>query len=188
MARFPDHQLTRCPTSRDLITLPMPALVTVTALRKSFPMGTGELVVLDKLDLQVNEGELIAITGTSGSGKSTLLHILGSLDSPTSGEVIVAGSAVHRLSPDSAAEYRARTVGFLWQLHWLLPDFTALENVAMPLRLRGDDESDAQRISAQWLERVGLKDRAHHRAGELSGGEQQRAALARALATSPKLL
>jgi lipoprotein-releasing system ATP-binding protein len=163
-------------------------LVSVRSLGKSFTAPAGELVVLNGLDLAILQGETLAIVGASGSGKSTLLHILGSLDSATSGEVEVAGIKVHDLSKDSAAHYRSHTVGFLWQLHWLLPDFTALENVAMPLRLRGESEEKSNQEAFQWLERVGLKDRANHTTGELSGGEQQRVALARALVTGPKLL
>src|SRR5271167_5147944 len=147
----------------------MASLVTVKSLTKSFHATSGILLVLNGLDLTIAESETLAIVGSSGSGKSTLLHILGSLDSATSGEVEVAGIKVHQLSMDSAAHYRSHTVGFLWQLHWLLPDFTALENVAMPLRLRGESEEKSSSEAALWLERVGLKDRAHHTTGELSG-------------------
>jgi len=163
-------------------------LVTVRSLRKAFPTAAGELVVLNALDLTVEEGEMLAVVGASGSGKSTLLHILGSLDTATSGEIEIAGTQVHRLNIDSAADFRARTVGFLWQLHWLLPDFSAVENVAMPLQLRGESEASALNAAGKWLDRVGLSARAHHRSGELSGGEQQRVALSRALVTGPKLL
>ena len=163
-------------------------MVQVKALEKSFETGNGKLTVLHDLNLTIAEGEMLAIVGASGSGKSTLLHILGSLDSATSGQIEIAGTPVHRLNIDSAADFRARTVGFLWQLHWLLPDFTALENVAIPLQLRGESESAALGTAQKWIDRVGLAARAHHRSGELSGGEQQRVALARALVTSPKLL
>ena len=129
-----------------------------------------------------------AIVGESGSGKSTLLHILGALDRASAGDVYCAHLRVSALSEDDAAEFRNHEMGFVWQFHYLLPEFTALENVAMPLLLRGDHLRKAEAEASRWLDEVGLEERSHHRAGEFSGGEQQRAALARALITRPKVL
>jgi lipoprotein-releasing system ATP-binding protein len=126
--------------------------------------------------------------GQSGAGKSTLLHIAGALDRPTEGEVYFENLRLNSLSENAAADFRNREIGFVWQFHYLLPEFTALENVAMPLLMRGTAKASAEREALSWLEKVGLQERSHHRAGELSGGEQQRAALARALITKPKLL
>jgi lipoprotein-releasing system ATP-binding protein len=131
---------------------------------------------------------MLAIVGQSGAGKSTLLHILGALDRPSAGTVYCAHSQVNSLSDDDAAEFRNRELGFVWQFHYLLPEFTAIENVAMPLLARGEPVSEAKKQALGWLQEVGLEQRAHHRSGELSGGEQQRLALARALITKPKLL
>ena len=131
---------------------------------------------------------MLAIVGQSGAGKSTLLHILGALDRPSAGTVYCAQSQVNTLSEDDAAEFRNREIGYVWQFHYLLPEFTALENVAMPLLARGQQVASALQEAANWVREVGLEARAHHRSGELSGGEQQRLALARALVTQPKLL
>lgn len=131
---------------------------------------------------------MLAIVGESGAGKSTLLHILGALDRPSAGDVYFAHLRLSSLSEDGAAEFRNREIGFVWQFHYLLPEFTALENVAMPLLLRGTSRQEAQGEASRWLREVGLEQRSHHRSGELSGGEQQRVALARALITQPKLL
>ncbi len=131
---------------------------------------------------------MLAIVGESGAGKSTLLHILGVLDSASAGDVYFAQVDLGRLSEDTAAEFRSRELGFVWQFHYLLPEFTAAENVAMPLRMRGVARGEAERQALHWLQEVGLTDRASHRSGELSGGEQQRVALARALITKPKVL
>lgn len=131
---------------------------------------------------------MLAIVGESGAGKSTLLHILGALDTASEGDVYCAKMRLRALSDDAAAEFRNREVGFVWQFHYLLPEFTAAENVAMPLSLRGAPHRQAREQALQWLKEVGLLDRAEHRAGELSGGEQQRVALARALITRPKIL
>ncbi len=157
-------------------------------LKKVFRSGRSDLVVLDELCLEIEAGERVAIVGESGSGKSTLLQILGALDNPTGGEVYFEGAPFSSISEKERGRLRNQNFGFVWQLHYLLPEFTALENVAMPLRIRGMNSPEAGRRAAQWLERVGLKDRASHRAGELSGGEQQRAALARALIGEPKVL
>jgi len=157
-------------------------------LRKVFRSGDAELTVLAGLNLSVNEGELVAIVGPSGSGKSTLLHLLAALDTPTSGAIYFAGQALGTLTDREIADFRNRRVAFVWQRHHLLPDFTAAENVAMPLLVRGVAQGEAQQAAGRWLDEVGLADRAHHRAGELSGGEQQRVAIARALVGDPELL
>ena len=132
---------------------------------------------------------MLAIVGQSGAGKSTLLHILGALDRPSAGAVYCANSRVNSLSEDDAAEFRNREIGYVWQFHYLLPEFTALENVAMPLAdARAERLSTAEQEASRWLREVGLEARGHHRSGELSGGEQQRLALARALITQPQVL
>jgi lipoprotein-releasing system ATP-binding protein len=164
------------------------AVVEVENLRKSFRSGTGELVVLDGLSLRVFEGEMVAIVGPSGAGKSTLLHLLAALDTPTSGTVYCGGRNIGALADAELAEFRNRQVGFIWQRHHLLVDFSAEENVAMPLLLRGTSRATAVRTARDWLNEVGLGGRLHHRAGELSGGEQQRVAIARALVGRPALL
>ena len=160
----------------------------VEGLKKSFRSGASELVLFDNLSFELAHGEMLAIVGASGSGKSTLLHILGAVEKPSLGEIYCAQLRLSSLSEDAAADFRNREVGFVWQFHYLLPEFTALENVAMPLLMRGVPKFDAEKEARQWLEEVGLAERTHHRAGELSGGEQQRAAVARALITRPKIL
>ncbi len=157
-------------------------------MRKSFRSGASELVLFDNLSFELAGGEMLAIVGASGTGKSTLLHILGALDKPSAGEIYCAQLRLSSLSENGAADFRNREVGFVWQFHYLLPEFTALENVAMPLLMRGTPKSQAENEATEWLGEVGLSQRADHRAGELSGGEQQRAALARALITRPKIL
>ncbi len=131
---------------------------------------------------------MVAIVGQSGAGKSTLLHILGALDAPTAGTVLCAATNVANLSQREAAAFRNREIGYVWQFHYLLPEFTALENVAMPLLARNLPKREALAVAANWLREVGLEDRGDHRSGELSGGEQQRVALARALVNKPRLL
>jgi lipoprotein-releasing system ATP-binding protein len=160
----------------------------VEGLRKAFRSGGTDLVLFENLSFQVSKGEMLAIVGQSGTGKSTLLHILGALDRPSAGAVYCANSQVNSLSDDAAAEFRNREIGFVWQFHYLLPEFTALENVAMPLLTRGRPLAESQQEASHWLREVGLEQRGHHRSGELSGGEQQRLALARALITKPQLL
>jgi len=145
-------------------------------------------VLFENLSFQVAQGEMLAIVGESGAGKSTLLHILGALDSASSGDVYFANLQLSKLSENDAADFRNREIGFVWQFHYLLPEFTALENVGMPLLLRGRSWREVEPEAARWLGEVGLAQRSHHRSGELSGGEQQRVALARALITRPKLL
>jgi lipoprotein-releasing system ATP-binding protein len=163
-------------------------LLRVESLKKVFRSGEAELVLFENLSFQVSKGEMLAIVGQSGAGKSTLLHIVGALDRPSAGAVYCAHSRVSSLSDDNAAEFRNREIGFVWQFHYLLPEFTAVENVAMPLLTRGRALSEAEQEASCWLREVGLEQRGHHRAGELSGGEQQRLALARALITRPQLL
>ena len=163
-------------------------MIRVEGLKKVFRSGESDLVLFDNLSFQVAKGEMLAIVGESGAGKSTLLHILGALDRASAGDVYCAHLRLNSLSEDEAARFRNREIGFVWQFHYLLPEFTALENVAMPLLLRGDAIRDAEGEASRWLQDVGLEGRRHHRSGELSGGEQQRVALARALITQPKLL
>ncbi|MGB7263983.1 MAG: ABC transporter ATP-binding protein [Terracidiphilus sp.] len=163
-------------------------LIQVQGLRKSYRTARGALHLFEDLDLEVEAGELVAIVGQSGAGKSTLLHILGALDAPTAGTVYCASTNVASLSTREAAIFRNREIGYVWQFHYLLPEFTALENVAMPLLARGMSRREAMASAANWLNEVGLNDRSDHRPGELSGGEQQRVALARALVCGPRLL
>ena len=163
-------------------------ILRVEGLGKRFRSGEAELVLFENLSFQVKKGTMLAIVGQSGAGKSTLLHILAALDRPSSGAVYCANSQVNTLSEDDAAEFRNRDIGYVWQFHYLLPDFTALENVAMPRLTRGQALSTASQEASKWLGEVGLEDRGHHRSGELSGGEQQRLALARALITKPRVL
>lgn len=160
----------------------------VERLSKSFTSGSQTIVPLDGIDLTIRRGEMLAVVGPSGTGKSTLLHLLAALDTPTNGEVYFAGNSLRSLSEQKIADYRNRTVGFVWQRHHLLPDFTAAENVAMPRLIRGESPASALRVAESWLAEVGLADRVSQRAGALSGGEQQRAAIARALVNSPALL
>lgn len=157
-------------------------------LAKIFRSGSSDLVLFENLSFQVQKGEMLAIVGESGAGKSTLLHILGTLDRSTKGDVYFANLRLQDLTEEAAAEFRNREIGFVWQFHYLLPEFTALENIAMPLLLRGWSRRKAEAEAAKWLDEVGLSDRGHHRSGELSGGEQQRVSLARALVTKPQLL
>ena len=163
-------------------------ILRVEALRKVYRSGTTDLVLFDNLSFRVCAGEMLAIVGQSGAGKSSLLHILGALDTASGGEVFFSNVGLTSLTEAAAAEFRNRQIGYVWQFHYLLPEFTALENVAMPLYLRGESRRKAEAEAAKWLEEVGLADRGHHRSGELSGGEQQRVSLARALVTSPKVL
>lgn len=163
---------------------PVPA-IRCEGLSKTFDDGRLNLTVLHSVDLSVGQGQRIAIVGASGSGKSTLLHLLGGLDSPSSGEVWVQGAKMSSLSDAARGDLRNRTLGFIYQFHHLLPEFTALENVALPLLIRREKDDVAKRKAAELLERVGLGERLQHKPGELSGGERQRAAVARALVTRP---
>lgn len=164
------------------------AWLRVEGLQKVFRSGESDLALFENLSFQVARGEMLAIVGESGAGKSTLLHILGALDRPSAGDVYCADLRLSTLSENAAAEFRNREVGFVWQFHYLLPEFTALENVAMPLLIRGLSRQRARDEGLRWLNAVGLELRADHRSGELSGGEQQRVALARALIAQPKIL
>jgi len=160
----------------------------VTDLKKVFRSGESDLVLFENLSFAVRKGEMLAIVGESGAGKSTLLHILAALERASYGDVYCADLQLNSLADDAAADFRNREIGFVWQFHYLLPEFTALENVAMPLLLRGQPLQAVQGEATRWLREVGLEARGHHRSGELSGGEQQRVALARALITAPKIL
>lgn len=157
-------------------------------IRKVFATGDQELEILSHIDLQVRRGDTVAITGASGVGKSTLLHILGTLDRPTAGSLEIDGEDVGRLSEDELAQFRNEHVGFVFQHHNLLPEFTALENVQMPALIAASSPASSCDRAAQLLERVGLSERMTHRPGELSGGECQRVAVARALMMGPKVV
>ena len=178
------HQTTR--TAR--VQEPRAPIIHLRNLEKTYTTARGALTLFRGLNLEVQPGEMVAIVGQSGAGKSTLLHILGALDAPTAGTVTCAAVNVAQLSPREAAAFRNREIGYVWQFHYLLPEFTALENVAMPLLARGLRKSEALAAAAKWLGEVGLEDRGDHRPGELSGGEQQRVALARSLVNNPRLL
>lgn len=156
------------------------------ALAKKFTEGKLDAEVLCGINLEVKTGELIAIVGPSGSGKSTLLHLLGGLDSPTAGHVEIDGINIHKLSEKAKGELRNKYLGFIYQFHHLLPEFSALENVAIPLLIGGSSIKDAESRAREVLVKVGLARRERHRIGELSGGERQRVAIARALVTNPK--
>ncbi len=165
-----------------------PEVLRVEHLRKEYATGRGRLVLFEDISFTVAQGDLLAIVGESGAGKSTLLHILGALDTATSGNVYFASTLLKFSSPRQSADFRNREVGYVWQFHYLLPEFTAAENVAMPLLARGESRKSALKSAKVWLDDVELGDRAEHRSGELSGGEQQRVSLARALVTGPKVL
>lgn len=163
----------------------MSSVLACSQLCKTFGEGDVALKILQNVDLNVAPAERIAIMGASGSGKSTLLHLLGGLDEPTSGDITIAGQSIGDLSPLQLGRLRNRELGFVYQFHHLLPEFTAVENVAMPLLIRGVRPADAREQAIALLERVGLSARTTHKPGELSGGERQRAAVARALVTRP---
>src|SRR6266851_294717 len=165
-----------------------PVLLEARSLKKTYGRGEKSLPVLVDASLRLQKGEMVAIVAPSGAGKSTLLHLLAALDTPTSGTVYFATKAIESNQHTAVAEFRNRAVGFLWQRHQLLPDFTAAENVAMPLLLRGEPFAASLETARKWLAEIGLQDRTEHRAGELSGGEQQRVAIARALVTRPTVL
>ncbi len=165
----------------------MPLIQTI-HLARLYRSGTTDLTVFADLNLEVERGERLAIVGESGVGKSTLLYLLGALDRPSTGTIYFDSRSLLELTEAQLAEFRNREVGFVWQIHNLLPEFTALENVMMPLLIGGKAQREAELEAGAWLAEVGLADRASHRSGELSGGEQQRVALARALVTRPRLL
>jgi len=157
-------------------------------LTKTYRSGGSDLVVFAGLNLEVSRGEKLALIGESGAGKSTLLHLLGGLDRPTEGAIYFGQNDICKLPAHELADFRNRELGFVWQIHSLLAEFTALENVMMPLLIRGQSHEQAEPVSMARLDEVGLRNRATHRAGELSGGEQQRVVLARALVGDPKVL
>ncbi len=157
-------------------------------ITKTYRSGSSDLVVFEDLNLDVERGEMLALVGESGSGKSTLLHLLGGLDSPSKGTIHYGSREVTGLTPSEQSDFRNREIGFVWQIHYLLPEFTAQENVMMPLLIRGWTHALAAAESLERLQEVGLRARASHRAGELSGGEQQRVVLARALVGKPSVL
>jgi len=157
-------------------------------LAKIFRSGDSDLVVFSGLNLEVRRGEMLALVGESGAGKSTLLHLLGGLDTPSEGTIYYGRKQISGLSRSEQADFRNREIGFVWQIHYLLPEFTALENVMMPLLIRAWPRGRAMSQSLERLDEVGLHARATHRAGELSGGEQQRVVLARALVGEPSVL
>lgn len=157
-------------------------------LSKSYFQGGNETKVLDGLDLSVAAGELVAIVGSSGCGKSTFLHIAGALDSPSAGQVFISDVDIHQLSEKQRAKFRNKHIGFIYQFHHLMMEFSAEENVAMPLLIRGDSPKNALKAAQAMLAQVGLSHRFAHRPAELSGGERQRVAIARALVTKPSLI
>ncbi len=164
------------------------AVLRAVGLSKRYASGGNEVIVFADMNFEVQRGERLALVGQSGAGKSTLLYLLGGLDAPSSGQILFENSNISEFSERQLAEFRGRNIGFVWQNHSLLPEFTALENVMMPLLIRGGNQAHASAIAQARLDEVGLKNRAGHRVGELSGGEQQRVAIARALVGSPSIL
>ena len=166
----------------------MNSILELKNIQKTYGKGQTSLSVLKDINFSISAGEVVALIGPSGSGKSTLLHIAGLLDTPTKGEILVQGKSISKMSDNERTDIRKKNMGFVYQAHLLLPDFTALENVMMPQLIAGTDKKEAQKKALDLLDTVGLKKRATHRPGELSGGEQQRVAIARALANNPALL
>jgi len=167
---------------------PQASLLAARSLYKSFVSGLKRIEVLRGVDLTVEKGEMTAIVGASGSGKTTLLQILGTLDAPDSGQLLFKGRELSALNETQISRHRNRNVGFIFQFHHLLPEFTALENIMMPGLIQGQNNHTLKKRAIELLDRIKLGDRGHHRSGELSGGEQQRVALARALIMQPDLL
>jgi lipoprotein-releasing system ATP-binding protein len=164
------------------------AYIRARGLAKIYKSGASDLVIFSGLDLDVERGEMLALVGESGAGKSTLMHLLGGLDRPSEGTIYYDSKEISGLADAERADFRNREIGFVWQIHYLLPEFTALENVMMPLLIRGVPHAQAASEASSRLDEVGLGARASHRAGELSGGEQQRVVLARALVGKPSVL
>ena len=175
-------------TSSPANTTTLSPILQATDLIKNYPTADGELEVLSGLDLEINRGEMVAIVGESGTGKSTLLHLLGALDRPTAGIVSFQGEDVFAKNDEALADFRSRSIGFVFQFHHLLPEFSALENVAMPAMIAGQSLDDAKPRVYELLDLLGLTDRADHRPSQLSGGEQQRVAVARALMNRPGIV
>ena len=189
MARA-EHRLNaqRTPTTTPAPRTMSPPVLEARGLGRAYPTADGELVVLDGLDLRVDAGEMVAIVGESGTGKSTLLHLLGALDRPSAGAVHFRGESVFDKSDEALAAFRNRALGFVFQFHHLLPEFTAVENVEIPALIGGRSMDEARGRAAELLTRLGLADRLEHRPSQLSGGEQQRVAVARALMNAPGLV
>ncbi len=170
------------------VTILPKLIIEASQIRKSYFIGKSELSVLKDINLNIEAGEIVAVVGASGAGKSTLLHILGTLDRPTSGTVRYDGTDLFKLSDERIAKFRSLQIGFVFQFHHLLPEFTAIENVAMPAMIAGKKLFEVKKLASELLSEVGLIDRAEHRPSELSGGEQQRVAVARALINTPKVI
>jgi lipoprotein-releasing system ATP-binding protein len=170
------------------VTILSKLIIEASQIRKSYFIGKSELSVLKDINLSIEAGEIVAVVGASGAGKSTLLHILGTLDRPTSGIVLYDGIDVFKLSDERIAKFRSLQIGFVFQFHHLLPEFTAVENIAMPAMIAGKKFSEVKKLAGELLLEVSLFDRAEHRPSELSGGEQQRVAVARALINAPKVI
>jgi len=162
--------------------------IVIRGIRKTFSLGAKSVEALRGIDLDISKGELVCIMGASGAGKSTFLHILGTVERPTSGQIIYDSRDIFGMSDDELSEFRNKNIGFVFQFHHLLPDFTALENVIMPALIGGTNMKEATDIAADILKNLGLSDRMEHKPAELSGGEQQRIAIARALIMKPSLL
>lgn len=167
---------------------PLNSFLQARNLTQRFRVGESHLTVFENISLNVERGEMVAVTGESGAGKSTLLYLLGGLEPPTSGEIFVNGRTIHNAPLGQLAEFRNREIGFVFQFHYLLPEFTAMENVCIPRWIGGKTDASTTIDARQYLVEVGLEERVSHRVGQLSGGEQQRVALARALINQPKLL
>ena len=176
------------PTRGDLRELMSERLLEAQGLHKVYRNGSSELHVLKGIDLKIERREIISIVGPSGAGKSTLLHLLGGLDNPTSGEVMLKGINLYKLDDDARAKVRNKMIGFVFQFYHLLPEFTALENVALPILIKGGMKKDAFGYANALMEEVGLKERLNHKPSELSGGEHQRVAIARALVNEPEIV